>query len=290
MLQDVTDPSTGQVVGKKLSSWFAKNKSVLKKFGIDDYFSDIQKATQTADAAQTAVKEFERSAAARVLNADPTRAIANAIKGNNTGQVAKDLLNQIGENPAAVKGLQRAFADHIIDAAETTAKTIKNDPKLSPAAFTRLMKKYRPAMEVLYANEPMKLKAIDNMQQAYQIMARDTYSPIGAGSDTAEILSTFISKAGGIASNLSPKAKVIQVIFGVFERIGDRKANAILNQILFDPEAARTMQHILNGRVDISQVEKVINTKIVSLLDYRRTGIAQAAAGAGVTTRDGNNN
>lgn len=286
MMQNATNPSTGQVVEKKLSSWYAKNRVVLKKLGIDDYFSDIQKATQTADAASTAIADFEKSSAARLLNADPEKAISNAIKGNNTGQVAEDLLKEIGDNPSAKKGLQRAFADHIISSAETTAKTIKNDPKTSHAAFARLIKKYRPAMRVLYKDEPMKLQAIENMQQAYEIMARNTYSPIGAGSDTSELLTTFAN----VATNMSVKARAVKTVLDIFKGLGEKRANAILNRTLFDPDGARTIQSVLNGKVEASQIEKVINEKIINLFEYKQSRVAQAATAAGVMVKNGNDN
>jgi hypothetical protein len=290
MMQDATDPTTGQVVGKKLASWYSKNKVVLKKYGIDGYFNDLKASTQTAESAQTAVKDFERSAAARLLNANPEDAIKNAIKGNNSGKVAKDLIEQIGDNPAAQKGLRRAFTDHIISEAETTAKTIKNDPKTSVASFRRLVKKYRSATRELFKNEPQKIKAVENMQKAYEYMARNASDPIGGGPETAGILLTAMNKATSAVTNLSRTAKTIEFVVSLFKKLGVSRTNKIINNILFDPDSALAMKKIIYGTVPDNQIEVVINNKILKLSDYRIKKLGTAATAAGIMVKNGNNN
>ena len=291
MMQNATDPATGQVVAKKLASWYSKNKVVLKKYGIEGHFKDLKNATQTAEASTKAIKEFETSVAGKFLNADPEKAVANAIKGNSMGKAAQDLIDQIGDNPAAQRGMRRAFTDHIVTEAETTAKTIKNDPKSSLAAFSRLKKKYAPAIRVLFKDEPAKVKALNNMQRAYEMMARNASDPIGGGPETAGILLTSLGKSlSRTVTQMSRTARVIDFTVELLGKMGKARTNKVLNQVLFDPDSAAAMQKIIHGSVPEKEIEMVIKNKILKLADYRATKTAQAATVAGIMAKDGNDN
>lgn len=282
LMQSATDLE-GNLVSSKFNTWLKKNYFLLEKIGIQDDFMKIESAQAAANAAQDAMVSFERSAAARVLNADPERAIANSIKGNNTGEAATELKKMVKGDEAATKGLQRAFSDHIMDSVETTAKDIADNPTISNAAFNRIMKKYKPAMRVLYRSEPQKLKALETMQRVYEITARNTRSPIGGGSDTAENILTQVSKV----NMLSRPVSVAKGIFRFLKKYSDSQIDEFVNRALFDPEYADTLIKASSKNAKPAEMQKIIDDKIVYLDDIKRQRWGQVATGTAVAGRQG---
>jgi nicotinamide riboside kinase len=292
MLNKATNPSTGEIIEKSLSKWYKNNWAVLKKYGLSGYFADIVKANKIADATRLAVRDFEKSTAQKLLDADPDKAVASIIKGANTAKATRELLEKIGDNKAARNGLKNAFADHIVESARTTAETIKNDPKTSIAKLTNLMNKYEPAIQVLYKGEPQKINALRNIQKAYKIMARSASSPLGGGSDTGEIVATLLQKTFGSMSMVSRTAQAINVITSVLTHLPRKKANEMVNRLLFDPDAAYAVNTILKGRggIDKEQTDVIINAinnKVINLENYKKGLAAQAAAAAGLVVNSG---
>lgn len=276
LLQSVTD-SSGNIVTSKLNSWLARNRPLLKKFGMEGDFAGIAKSQKAADAAAKAASEFEKSVAARILNADPEKAVAAAFSGRNAGAEAAKLMQMVAKEPAAKKGLQRAFADHLMTTIQTTAKDVAGNPVISNAAFQKTMAKYAPVMRVLYKNEPQKVKALNTMRRAYEIATRNTRSPIGGGSDTAENIMTELGKI----NLLSRTATIARGLFKMVSKHGADKANELVNRALFDPDYAQVLIDATRGKIPEKELQTVLDGKIVQLDAYRKARMAQAAAGVG---------
>ena len=274
LMQNATN-ADGHIVSNKLYSWLNKNKVLLKKLGIEGQFNKIGLAQRAVDQAVVASREFEKSAAARLINSDPEKAIANAIKGSNTAKATYELMEAVKGDKTAIKGLKNAFADHIMDIVQTTSKDIANKPTISNAFMQRTMKKYMPAMKQLYKADPGKLGALKKMQRAYEIAIRNTRSPIGGGSDTAENILTEISKA----NFLSRKVAIAKRVAKYFTDIGENAANEIVNRAIFDPDYAKLLTDAFQGKIKPEQLNRVQAGKIIPLDQYRQNKIAAAAAG-----------
>lgn len=276
LLQSATD-AEGKLVSSQLNAWMARNRPLLKKFGIAEDFAGVTNAQRAADAAQKASVEFEKSVAARVLNADPERVVAAAFSGRNAGGEAAKLVKMVEKDRAAKKGLQRAFADHLMGEVGVVAKEMAGDPTVSAFKFKQLMAKYAPVTRALYKDEPEKIKALNTMRRAYEVATRNTRSPIGGGSDTAENILTELGKI----NVLSRTATIIRGIYNVAARHGKDRANALVTRALFDPDYAKVLIDATRGGVPEKQIQMAIDGKIVQLDAYRKARMSQAAAGAG---------
>ncbi len=282
LLQNAT--SDGAINSTKLSAWMKKNAAQLEKYGIKGEFDSVAKSQAMVEDAAAAATEFERGAAQRILNADPEKAIGNAIKGNNAGKAANDLLNTVKGDPAAVNGLKNAFADHIMTQIQTTAKDVSGNPIISNAAFQRTMEKYAPAMKALYRDEPQKLAALNNMRKAYEIAIRNTRSPIGGGSDTAENVLTALSNV----TLLSRSSAMMKGLWNTLSKYSKQQIDDLVTRAIFDPDYADTLVKATRGKISEKEIRTVIEGKIIKLDDYRKLRLGAAAAGIGAATTFGN--
>jgi len=274
LLQSAADAS-GNIVTGKLNGWMVKNRQLLKKFGIEGDFLGVANAQKAADAAQKAAVDFERSVAARVLGSDPEKAVAAALSGRNAGKSAAQLMQLVGKDPAAKKGLQNAFAEHMMKKVGVVAKDMAGDPTVSSFRFKQIMGESAPVIRALYRNEPQKIKALNNMRRAYEVATRNTRSPIGGGSDTAENVLTELGKT----NILSRTATIARGLFKIISKHGDDKANELLNRALFDPDYAQTLVNASQGKIPEKELKTVIDGKIIQLDAYRKRRTAAAITG-----------
>lgn len=251
LLRNATNPVTGELDRGKLFRWLARNDTMLGKFGLKGKYSDLTSAMEAVQAARATHITFEKSAAARVLQADPEKAIAAAFSGEprNTASVARELLSRVKGNPAAEQGFKKAFADHILTEAETSAKTIEQSATVSPAIFRRMMKKYGPALETVFRNEPGKMAAIKNVQKAYEIAARNKVSPLGGGSDTVELAAQIFSNIATKVASGSRTMNAARAVGQLFSRYKDRQVEAMINRAIFDPDYAQVLISISKERI-----------------------------------------
>lgn len=244
LMQNATNPATGEIVPKKLYDWVAKNKSIAMKYGWD--FSKVSSAQNAVDLAQETAKEFEKSVAAKMLNADPDKAMSVAFSGKpkETAKNASRLVGKMQGNSEALNGLRKSFADFVISKVETAAKDISGGNIISQAQFQKIMKQYGPAMNIIYKDKPDQLKALVNMQKAYEVASRNLSSPLGGGSDTAENVAAMLTRKfvpGKIMKVLGPAADI-------FKGYSEKMTNTYLTRALFDPEYAQTLMAIRSKR------------------------------------------
>lgn len=282
MMRNTTDPATGKIVTNKLNNWMQKNGPALEKFGIKADFDGVVNAQAVADKALAASAEFEKTAAARMLKADPGKAIAAALGGNNSAQKTAELMQMVKNDPAALRGLRTAYTDHMVSQMETTAKDIAGNPTVSKAAVEKLMKKNAETLEVLFRGEPEKIQALKTMQKAYEIIGRNKTSPIGGGSDTAENLMTEIGKMGGSVP-LPRSMSMARACFKVLSNIAKNNVDEVVTQGLFNPEYADKLISAARGKIPPEEFATWLNGKVISLEEYRQAkaaGIAAVVTGA----------
>ncbi len=266
-----------EIVTKKLNVWLYRNKDLLKKFGIENDFKGVKYTQEAFDAAKAASAQFEKSAAQRVLNSDLDKAISTALGSDKAGKNISQMVKMIDNDKAALNGLKKGVADHIMTKIRTTATDIAGDPTISNAKFKNILEKYNPVMKVLYKDEPQKITAMKNMQRAYEVMNRTNRSPIGGGSDTAENLITYFSKI----NFLSRWATAAKSIGSFFKGKHQNRVNDFVLRAMYDPDYAKTIMDAGSKKVKFDQMQKVIDSKIVNLEDYRTMRRAAGYAGAG---------
>ena len=249
LLQKATNPITGEVEQGRLSRWLFSNNKVLSKFGLQDKFKDIASATKSLESAKLAETEFNKSAASKLLGADPEHAISAAFAGHgkSTGTVAQELLNNVKDDVAATRGLKRAFSDFLFNKVKTTATDIATNPTLSVAKINTVFAQYDHAMRILYKDEPQKISAMINIQKAYDILNRTSYSLL-KGSDTAEKTIDTIGRLVGVSmtSRLS-SLNVIESFAKNYRETLNKKMDEYLLRASFNPEFAQTLINFAKG-------------------------------------------
>ncbi len=281
------NPMTGELSPKAVKNWVHGNSEVLKKFNLLKQFSQYKAIADDVIKAGESVKEFEKSALHKALKADPEKIIPLIFSGSgsrDSARTAIGLLQQLKGNPEAIHGLKNSFADFIITTAQTTAKDLTGSKIVSPAAISKLMAKYGPAMKVLYASEPAKLKALQNIQKAYEISTRGV-AGLPGGSDTAEnILQSIVSGVAPFLFKRWAMARGVSLVTGKVLKIGEAKAGNVLLKALFDPQYAKelTDAYTLGNKKVIGRV--LDNVVPISEGAWRAAQRSAAAIMLGVTT------
>lgn len=282
------------ITQNRLASWLSRNRKVLDKYGLTGQFDDIAKAQQTLDAAKNLQTQYGKSIAWKILNADPEKAIASAMSGansKNTAVAMTRLIQQMGGNKDAIMGLKNAFKDFIVRESEQTVKTIAGDEILGTASFIKAMEKYKPAMEILYKDEPKKLNALRKVQQAIETQGRSAASPIGGGSDTAANLAHGVAaKTFTTLLNHTPSTKVnlammlVKKGLGAINELTVSEANTLAFRAMYDPDLAETLLLARNNAPRMV-VERRIKSHIAKMGIV--SGVINRFSGSGNTTTVG---
>jgi hypothetical protein len=245
LMRKSVNPMTGEVDRGKLMGWLSRNGSVLKKYGLEGEFTDLAQAKALVDETTKVKVAFQKSQAAKVLDADPEKIIEKMFSGQgatNSAQTAKDILELVSGNQAATEGVKQAFADFAVNKVQTSLRDIVGNPAASVAKFDSLYQKFAPAMRVLYADNPEKIKTLMDMKKAYEIMIRNQRSPFGGGSDTAENMVQMLSNFASPLARTSRTATALKHIAGKIARYEGELVDKVINKAIFDPEYAETLK------------------------------------------------
>lgn len=278
LLRTSINPTTKELLTPSLNRWLSKNRVVLDKFGLTKEFDSLSKAQATLDAAKTTQEAWNKSIASKLLNADAGKAIeaamggAEGVSAKNTGEIMIRLIDQVKGNPDAVSGLKSAFKEFIISKTEGIVKTIAGDPAIGNAKLLAGLKKYEPAMRVLYRDEPQKLAALQNVQKAVEISSRSVTSPIGGGSDTAEnIGSGAMAVIGTLFSHVVGKTGLQLTLakrgLNWFNKAGAEELNSFLYRAMYDADFAETLM-MAKHNVSPAYVEKNLMKNLASIGIY----------------------
>jgi hypothetical protein len=291
MMEKVTDPVTKEVNTRALEGWLKQNRVLLEKYGLTDEFTGLQNAQALVEQYKAQAKVFEKSIAGKMIGykvsgegypIDPNKAISTVLQGNRTGAQMSELVQMIGNDKTALKGLQNAYGDWITEQAYTTWKGAADNPTVSMAQFVKTMQKAREGARVLYRNEPEKVQALETMQRAYEIMARSSRSPGGVGADTAEKITNIISnQAANALAQGSMTFRAAKKFAEWLTKIGKSKQDELIARGVFDPDYAYNIMNGVRGRIAPDKIDAVMNDKVIMLEEYRLSRIRSAAMLAG---------
>lgn len=187
--RDLADKTKGDLSPINVMKWVQKNVETLKKYGLMDEYKGL------------AVANKDYAIVNKVLGADREKVISNVLgQGRDIKMNAIRLMGMAKGNKEAEQGIQRAVGDHILKTIYNTAKDLAGGRVISNAKFVRVLDGYKPALEVIYKNNPEKLKMLEAIQEAVEIMNRTAKSPTGGGSDTFELTA---SKFGGLMKRVA---------------------------------------------------------------------------------------
>ena len=246
----VYNPQTGDINSKAYNVWLKRNGEVLNELGIKKDFDDIYKVVTNLEVAKNTQAEFDKSNLAKMLGVNPENAIAHVFSGTtrkNSTAAMQELVNQVKKTPEpekALNGLRKSFADYFVKSAESNLRDITGQPIENVAKGKSFIKENLGAMQVLYKDQPEKIRALIKVQRGYEIMLRNQKSPFpGGGSPTAEHLFSQIHFK--VRHRILRSIPIIGDSYIRLEQFGKQQADAYLMRALYDPEYAYTMTNTI---------------------------------------------
>ena len=252
----------GNISTGKLKTWIARNKTILDKYGLQNEYNNLENAQMLSDTAESLAKDFQKTAAQKILDSDPEKAIEAALTGSNIGEKARQLVKEVKGDPAALRGLQNSLAEHLITISEISEEAIKSDPIRTADKINKTFRKYIPAIREIYKGEPQKIKALMDINKAVNVSARTLKAPIGSGSDTYENFANQLFKT------MAPHGRTMQALNAILTPIRNRSEREIqnyINKALFDPEYAKTLIDAARGRLKPKEFETIFNRQLSAL-------------------------
>lgn len=256
-IKNAINPVTKEVNRGALLRWASQNKSILKKYGIQDRYLNLAKSQEAVETALKNKEVFEKSQAVKMLNVDPEKAISVAFSGKgglNSKETMATLVGLTKGNPAAEQGLKKAFADHALSQSEDTLGQIWNTrrdimdmPTASVAKFQKLWTKFAPGIKILYPAGSKERTALLNIKHAYETAIRNQMPVTGGGSDTAENASQITAMIVGPLAQTSRMATAAKASVAFFRNHDAKKVNLVLDRAIFDPEYAETLEMLGRG-------------------------------------------
>lgn len=248
LLKKAINPVTKEITEKGLKSYLNKNRLILDKFGFTKDFRSLSEAQDLINNSLAKYDEFNASVAAKMLGVDPKIAIKEAFSGKsgkNPSIVARQLMGQTKGDEAAMQGLKKAFGEYFLDKIRFISKDLMGEETIQTPRLMQINKfidEMKPAIRELYIAEPLKRRALDTIQKTYQILNRTSKSPLGGGSDTAELLNTIHDTiAGKILVKIPIVGKNIMLISKWLSGQEKELLNEHLVRALYDPDFAETL-------------------------------------------------
>lgn len=275
-LQTLADraDSQGRLSTRDIQLWRKKYRQALDHpvfRDLNEQTSSLERAQRTIEAnalaAQRSAEEVQRSAAARVLGADPDKAVAQLLSGAGRAPAKKlmQLRQMIGGDEQAMMGLRRSVIDHIESEASNARKTVGDVPFLSATKLRDLEKRFGTTdarsgvpsvLDQLY--DPEHRRQLKVIQRASDILERSG-EPRVAGPGTAELLNAmkpvsgqkWLASTWGVVSHTSPKAGLAKKIAGMWSdwrtKVNGARVDELLHDALIDPDAAEILYWHVRG-------------------------------------------
>ena len=176
----------GTVDAGRFATWQARRQATIQQFpGLSDQFGSAEAAQRTLDDVtathQAALKEFQNSAAAKFINAEPSKAVASAFSSANPTATFTQLVRQVRGNTDAEAGLKRAVVDYITDKTRSATPAGTGEDFQKAATFRTFIRQNNGALKALFGGQGVQnldMVAADLRRQAQRTTAT-------AGSDTA---------------------------------------------------------------------------------------------------------
>lgn len=241
ILNKAQNPLTGEVTQKGLSKWLKTNSKVLEKLGINQEFQDVRALQAGLDIAKKNLNQFNKSVASNILEADVDNLVTVAYSSSkNVSSRTRELLDLAKGDENAKAGLRKAVADHILEKSKTTGLDLFGEPVISVANLTKQIKRFEPAMQILYKGQPDKIQAIKDVHQSFRILNRNLKSPLGGGSDTAEnIANATVSVVTPLVVSRFAVVNAVKSLTRTFTQFSEESLNNYLLRASFDSDFAQ---------------------------------------------------
>lgn len=240
---DVTDKLKPAVA----FNWINKNAEVLDRLGTKQKYYDLAKKMQKQQTSVAEVQKFGQSTGlpGKILQTDAENFIKNTFgTSKDYAKTATELRDMVKGKPKAIQGLQKAMADHIMNSSKVTAEGFVDDFKISYPRLDTQVKKYMPALRVLYGNAPKKLNALMNVHKAFRVLNRDVSSLVNKQPSAFDMFSV-LARLGSAGSLKFPVAFTLKKLG---QKYSDTQIKKVLLRATFDPEYAMGLEYMLKPK------------------------------------------
>lgn len=250
---------------KALKKWIKDHQTALGAF------PETRRSLSTLADAKEALANAERRAAllaeagtnprkstiARYLDAEEAaKSMKLILQSSQPQREMRKLTRLIGNDVAALKGAKRAFFDFMTDRVRSKTEDLSQTPLLLGGEFKKLLRQHKPALKILFKDDPQQLERVERIAAAVQRgTAVGRARPSGqSGTALASRETTVpgLTVAGFTSRGFALKRGVVSLKFLVAEtllRLGKREVgrlkrdefNNLMDRALLDPEVAKTL-------------------------------------------------
>jgi hypothetical protein len=245
LLKKARNPITGELESKNVKLWLDQYDTALRKYGLKDEFSSLQKSLGKANEAKGMEIQFNKSSLAKVLNVDPDNAI-NEVLMTGTGRKQsivrlQEMVKLSEKDPtgAAKEGLRAGIGDHFKKSIQTTARDLAENRIESLAKMDKYMQSFKPAFQQsgLYTKE--QIKSFENVHEAIQIIAKQQRpNPAFGGSPTFELFSRLGASGGSMVLGQYGAYMAFKSLINIAEKPVKDQINKAVARAVFDPRYA----------------------------------------------------
>jgi hypothetical protein len=193
-------------------------------------------------------RAVEDRAFRRFTQADHREAMSTILRARDRGQVARKFVDAVEREPAAMKGLQRAFADEMQKASRGAEGAVSGHPLFDPEKYGKFLEKHEEVAQALYG--PAGVRDLKELQRVGTILMTplkaDAIPAITRGISKGSLftIDSMLSRAynirrGMVSFGYSLSDIGVRLVAKHLESIGAENLRVVLDRALFDPDAAR---------------------------------------------------
>ena len=131
-----------------------------------------------------------------------------------------------------------------------------------------------PALQILYKDDPNKIKAIKDVHRAYRMLDRNLKSPLGGGSDTAEnIANATVSVVAPLATSRFAQVNAIKALTRSFGQFSDERVNNYMLRASFDSDYAQTLINLAKNPTSQKAIKRFGELMVLPNLAAEKAGV-----------------
>lgn len=240
--KSVINRLTGEIDSKGLATWVGDHKAILQKYGLLDEYSDILNVQKVVDEASSHLSVFNKGAASKLLNGDVNLAMARAFDGNkNIAGTMNELIGLMKGNKSGMEGLRTSFADYIERQILDQTDGLIATPVKTSKIITKMIDRFGPAMRTLYRGQPKRLKLLNDIKKAFQVMAREGELSGKVLEQKESLADKLIFAAGPLTTRSLSELQGYRKLTGWLSKMSQEQVNNILLKAAFDPNYAELL-------------------------------------------------
>jgi hypothetical protein len=219
-----------------------------------------QHAAQVAQTVKRTKASWEKNAASLFLSDDADRAAERILASQTPQTKINQVIGQLGNDPVARKGFERAMWDAALSKFESKAVDALDRPILQARNMKEFLGENRQWMEPLFGKA--RVDRMEKASEALEMVERSGRVVLPGGSDTAANLTASLSDLGPFLSRLYAHQRgvvslkwimgerVARALGGHLQKVTEDKAAALLNEAFFNPEVAHSLMLAAKGGND----------------------------------------